>query len=167
MKRTQKLFTVVLGILFSLSACEYSTAPQYTAPTYSSSLSGGNIVPMPVRSNAIGKATISLNRELRSLSYEIEVDNISGYVTTLICCGSADENGKPSVSLGDAMTVNRDQRGDCLDLTLEGSVEECFFDGELTGKTLEDFQMMVESGQIYVNIITTQYPNGELRGQLH
>ncbi|MBD3276224.1 MAG: CHRD domain-containing protein [Candidatus Marinimicrobia bacterium] len=166
MNRTHKLFTVVLGILFSLSACNYSTAPQDSAPTYSSSLSGGNIVPMPIRSSAIGNATISLNRESRSLSYEIKVDNNSGYVTTLICCGSADENGKPSVSLGDAMTTNRDQRGDCWDLTMEGSVEECFFDGDLTGKTLEDFQMMVESGQMYVNIITTKYPDGELRGQL-
>lgn len=166
MRHQQKLFSVLLGLLFILTACEYPPQPVGSPTTFESTLSGGSVLPVPVQTNAGGTATIELDRNLKSLKYEIKLYNVSGYLTSMICCGAVHENGKPSISLDNTTTFNKDPRGKSLDITLKGVVEECFFDGELTGKTLEDFAMMVESGQMYVNIITTKYPDGELRGQL-
>jgi hypothetical protein len=38
--------------------------------------------------------------------------------------------------------------------------------GSLNGKTVNDIVLVMQSDEMYVNVITERHPDGELRGQI-
>jgi hypothetical protein len=51
-------------------------------------------------------------------------------------------------------------------LLSEGNITSANFEGPLASKQLSDLLSSMDSMGIYVNVHTTQYPDGEIRGQI-
>ena len=51
-------------------------------------------------------------------------------------------------------------------MTIRGNLSDSSLKGPMEGKTLEDLVAAMDSGETYVNIHTTQNPDGEIRGQV-
>ena len=133
----------LLATLFSLLLC-CASAAQGTADARSF-LSPAFSVP-PNASTATGTASISVNPQDGALTYDISVSGLSGTVTAAhVHVAAAGSNG-PIV----------------FPLTSTGPTS---WQGGLTinPAQLRDYYM----GLWYVNVHTTSFPGGELRGQLH
>jgi hypothetical protein len=51
-------------------------------------------------------------------------------------------------------------------LIIKGTITPSDFEGNMTGKTLTDLQSAMATEQTYLNILTADHPDGELRGQI-
>jgi hypothetical protein len=146
---------------------------------FSANLDGAQEVP-PVTAEGTGIA--SLQMQDNTITYQVNVVNTDKITGIHIHKGTSGENGDVLVSLYTrdtdrddisslpkniepkidvASTVQRSSqfssRGNFHDYDLQGSLE---------GKTLEDLVSLMQSGQTYVNVHTTSYPDGEIRGQI-
>lgn len=133
------------GVALTVTACgqvESTTA-------YSASLSGANQRP-PVTTSATGLTGLTLKG--RTLTVEGTFQNLSSAVTVAHIHGPADENSNAGV---------------LFPLTI-GPVTEGSRNGRISGTfTLTDEQIgWLNSRQLYVNVHSATYPNGEIRGQI-
>jgi len=157
------LLTTILVLAVSLSALlTLPTVDQIYAVKriYDAPLSGENEVP-PVQSSATGLAefTPPVND---SIKYRINITGISGATGAHIHSGQTGENGEVVADLLTSMKVNDVSYG----MTIRGNLSDSSLKGPMEGKTLEDLVAAMDSGQTYVNIHTTQHPDGEIRGQV-
>ena len=157
------LLPTILVLAVSLSASlTLPTVDQIYAVKriYDAHLSGENEVP-PVQSSATGLAefTPPVND---SIKYRINITGISGATGAHIHSGQAGENGEVVADLLTSMKVNDVSYG----MTIRGNLSDSSLKGPMEGKTLEDLVAAMDSGQTYVNIHTTQHPDGEIRGQV-
>ena len=154
---TISVLTVSLSALLTLPTVDqiYAVKRIYDAP-----LSGQNEVP-PVQSSATGLAefTPPVND---SIKYRINITGISGATGAHIHSGQTGENGDVVADLLTSMKVNDVSYG----MTIRGNLSDSSLKGPMEGKTLEDLVAAMDSGQTYVNIHTTQNPDGEIRGQI-
>lgn len=160
---TRFLLTTILVLAVSLSALvTLPTVDQVYAVKriYDAPLSGENEVP-PVQSSASGLAefTPPVND---SIKYRINITGISSATGAHIHSGQAGENGEVVADLLTSMKVNDVSYG----MTIRGNLSDSSLKGPMEGKTLEDLVTAMDSGQTYVNIHTTQHPDGEIRGQV-
>ncbi|HXV88619.1 MAG TPA: CHRD domain-containing protein [Nitrososphaeraceae archaeon] len=157
------LLTTILVLAVSLSALvTLPTVDQIYAVKriYDAPLSGENEVP-PVQSSATGLAefTPPVNDTIK---YRINITGISGATGAHIHSGQAGENGEVVVDLLTSMKANDVSYG----MTIRGNISDSSLKGPMEGKTLEDLVAAMDSGQTYVNIHTTEHPDGEIRGQI-
>lgn len=149
--------TISLSVFLAPSIVDtaYAVKRIYDAP-----LSGQNEVP-PVQSSATGLAefTPPVND---SIKYRINITGISGATGAHIHSGQAGENGEVVADLLTSMKVNDVSYG----MTIRGNLSDSSLKGPMEGKTLEDLVAAMDSGETYVNIHTTQHPDGEIRGQI-
>ena len=110
-------------------------------------LSGDNEVPAVVTEGS-GIAKLRLNQGKRRVCYKIQLTDIGDAVAAHIHEGEAGVNGLPVVTLGTP------------DAT--GYVEGCVDD--VARPLIKD--MRKNRSDYYVNVHTTTYPDGEVRGQL-
>lgn len=162
MKSKLMLATILVG--FSLSALlALSTIDQAYAVKriYDALLSGQNEVP-PVESSATGKAefTPPVNETIK---YRINITGISGATGAHIYAGQEGENGDVIADLMTETTKNRDTS---YGMTIRGNLSDSSLKGPMQGKTLGDLVTAMDAGETYVNIHTTQNPDGEIRGQI-
>lgn len=160
---TRLLLTTILVLAVSLSALvTLPTVDQIYAVKriYDAPLSGENEVP-PVQSSATGLAefTPPVNDTIK---YRINITGISGATGAHIHSGQAGENGEVVADLLTSMKVNDVSYG----MTIRGNLSDSSLKGPMEGKTLEDLVAAMDSGETYVNIHTTQHPDGEIRGQI-
>lgn len=149
---------VSLSALFTLPIVDqaYAVKRIYDAP-----LSGENEVP-PVQSSATGLAefTPPVNETIK---YRINITGISGATGAHIYSGQAGESGEVIADLMTETTKNRDTS---YGMTIRGNLSDSSLKGPMQGKTLADLVAAMDSGETYVNIHTTQHPDGEIRGQV-
>jgi len=158
------LLTTILVLAVSLSALlTLPTVNQIYAVKriYDAPLSGENEVP-PVQSSATGLAefTPPVND---SIKYRINITGISGATGAHIYSGQTGENGEVVADLMTDTTKNKDTS---YGMTIRGNLSDSSLKGPMQGKTLADLVAAMDSGQTYVNIHTTQNPDGEIRGQI-
>jgi hypothetical protein len=60
-------------------------------------------------------------------------------------------------------TTPVDKKGGTLS---KGNLKAADLTGPLAGKALSDLIKEIEAGNAYVNVHTTQHPDGEIRGQI-
>jgi hypothetical protein len=140
----------------SIADLAYAQKRIYDAP-----LTGENEVP-PVQSSATGLAefTPPVNETIK---YRINITGISGATGAHIHAGEAGENGEVVADLMTDTTKNKDTS---YGMTIRGNLSDLSLKGPMQGKTLADLVVAMDSGQTYVNIHTTQNPDGEIRGQV-
>lgn len=126
---------------------------------FKANLSGENEVP-PVTSAGDGKVKIKIEDD--SMRSEINVTGISDITGAHIYTGNKSENGEPIVDL--LKSGNKSETGGRI--IIQGQISPSDFEGAMSGKTLTDLQSTMATESTYINILTPDHLDGELRGQI-
>lgn len=113
---------------------------------------------MDVESDAMGKAHFEVSEDGDTLDYWIQAEHLEDATAGHLHSGPVGEDGP-------------------VELFLFHNDEPMDYDGDIASGTLhaddlvgdlswEEFSMALVAGDVYVNIHTETYPDGELRGQL-
>lgn len=126
---------VTAGLMLALPA--FAASVKYTAEMTASSE-----VP-PTESTATGTANVTVDTDAHTVSWVVEVKDLTGDPTAAHIHGPADEteNAPPVITMSDSL--------------MEGQAD-------ITDEQISD----LEAGKYYVNVHTEKYPGGEIRGQL-
>ena len=153
---------VLALVIVSLAGGIALAAPQTVVKAR---LSGADEVP-PNDSKAHGSATFNVvfaagTDEVTSIEYKLRVSNLNDVTAGHIHIGAVGVAGPVTVNLNPRTGAGR----------ATGQIAEGFFDasaltGPLTGMTLNDLWDRIQAGEAYVNVHTTTYPGGEIRGQI-
>jgi len=134
-------------------------------------MSGANEVP-PNDSKAHGSATFRVvyasdttgtgdSLGIASIEYKVRVSNLNDVTAGHIHIGAEGVAGPVAVDLRP-----RTGEGRATGVIAEGVIMAADLVGPLTGMTLSDLWAQIQAGEAYVNIHTTTYPGGEIRGQI-
>ena len=126
---------------------------------YSTPLTGMEEVP-PVNTNSTGIALFELINN--NINFEVNVTNLDNITASHIHLGEFGQNGEIIVSLLKASTPLNILNGTLV----EGKLTTADLEGSLKGKTINDLLKLFNNTKTYVNIHTTQNPNGEIRGEI-
>jgi hypothetical protein len=131
----------------ALGGCETvnRVANDVVANNFAATLSGANEVPLG-DGDGSGTASISLNDATNQVCTRLEVRNIGDVTAAHIHRGAAGVNGPPVIPL-DAPDDN--DSNDC------DTVEDSLLD-----------ELRRSPANFYVNVHTSQFPNGAIRGQI-
>lgn len=148
----RSVLLVVLGLSVGVAGmgCNDATKDQ---TVFQAQLSPANEVPAHA-TGASGTAGITL--EGTTVRYAIEVSGISGITASHIHSGPVGVNGPVRVFLFHGPTT-----GAVAGRLVEGS----FTAADVTGISFDQLLSEMRSGNAYVNVHTTVYPAGEIRGQ--
>ena len=121
-------------------------------------LSGFSEVPQ-IFSEALGTATLRGNGTV--LNYQINITGIEQVTGADIHQGEETENGDIVVTLFRANASQGPLKG-----ILAGTITNSSLQGPLAGKGMKDLIDLMTQNRTYVNVYTTKFPNGELRGTI-
>jgi hypothetical protein len=118
------------------------------------SLSGTNEVPATTTS-ANGTATFDIQGS--TVLFRLELHSITGVTAAHIHSGAGGANGPIRVTLYNGPTTG----------SVDGDlVQATFTSSDVTGIAFNDLLNEMRNGSAYVNVHTTAFPAGEIRGQL-
>ncbi len=137
---------------------------QETQRSFIAVLNGANEVP-PTGSNATGMANFTLSANGTSVHYVVQVSNIVNASASHIHTGAAGVNGGVVVLLFPVPPATA-KTGPFSGTLAEGDFTVANLTGSLAGQTLSTLITMMSNGSAYVNVHTTQFPGGEIRGQI-
>jgi hypothetical protein len=157
---TASVFVVVLIVLSTAAALAASR-------NFRTHLTGDNERPVPVVTNAQGQAIFKVSKDGESLSFKLNVANIEDVTMAhLHLINRPDGNGPVVVWLYPSAPPPRLLPGRTQGTLAEGTITADDLVGLLAGESLETLLDYIEEGKIYVNVHTTAYPAGEIRGDL-
>lgn len=128
-------------------------------------LSGANEFPAN-NSEATGQAIFQLSKDGEELSYKLIVANISNVVASHIHLAQAGANGPVVVWLYPSAPPPQLISGMVNGVLAEGTITKSDLRGVLSGMELSDLITHFYNDNAYVNVHTTQFPGGEIRGQI-
>jgi hypothetical protein len=152
MKRELAIALVLICTLFSAAVCRGDQ-------DFSAQLSGSEEVPK-VKTPASGSLDLTLSGN--HLEYVLKTDRITSPTAAMIHKGRRGENGPPVAGLFGAAPV----AGAFSGVLAQGTLTEQSLMGELQGKGIKELVRLIKSGDAYINILTSTYPAGEIRGQI-
>ena len=124
-------------------------------------LRGSEEVP-PVSTTARGNFTAELTNNGRAIRFRLIVEDIRNAMVAHIHLGERGENGPVVVFLaGPLRRPISVRRG-----VITGTIRRRDLVGPLQGMSLARLVREMRAGNTYVNVHTTQNPNGEIRGQI-
>jgi len=126
---------------------------------------GGEEVPAN-NSRAQGQATFQLNHDGTELSFRLIVANIQNVTQAHIHLAPEGANGPVVVWLYPAGPPAQPIPGRSQGTLREGVITAANLVGQLAGADLATLVAHIQNGNAYVNIHTTQFPPGEIRGQI-
>jgi CHRD domain-containing protein len=170
------IFAVAFTLSFSLLVIITLTnmiSPSYTGfpsfvfaqgqQNFTANLVGQDVVP-PTNSKATGTSEFTLNSDGTSMNYEVYVTNIGDITLAQIYKGEADENGPALSTLIRFKDIT--PSGQVNGLLTQGVITADSLQGPLSGKQVSDLTELMQNNNTYVEIQTTENPNGEIRGQI-
>ncbi len=143
-----------IGILAVLSVSSFANAEL----EFQADLSGFSEVPQ-IFSEALGTATVHGNGSV--LNYQINATGIDNVTAADIHQGEETENGDILVTLFRSSESTGPPQG-----VLAGTITNSSLQGPLTGKSIKDLIDLMNQNRTYVNMYTTKFPTGELRGTI-
>jgi hypothetical protein len=150
---------VRLAAVCALGSADGCGAEGSTFPddaTYVAVLSGANEIP-PRATAGGGSATFDVHDGVAT--YRVTVSNLASAATLAhLSIGSRDQVGVPIVRLTLSATTGAIATGT---IDLRGSIT--FNNTTISGDSL---RALFENGNAYVNVYTSTYPSGEVRGQV-
>lgn len=132
--------------------------PPPTASQFLAELNGGNEVP-PVDSSASGTASFSIKGGV--LSYKIQVSRLDDVTGAHLHLGQPGANGDVVVDLLRGSDKSPTEQG----IMITGSINDAGLTGPLEGKSI-DILIDAMKEDVYINLHTAVYPDGEIRGQV-
>jgi hypothetical protein len=172
MKTTTLLFCTLFTGIALLSSCrnnedrvfptsKESSARKAAPNHFSAHLTSDQEVRTPaVVSTAQGQFTLK-QRNDGTWEYKLIVAQLENVVGAHLHLAPVGSNGGIVIHLLHG-TVNGSVNG----VLSEGTITATDLTGALAGKTLDDLVAAISAGNIYVNVHTTAYTSGEIRGQV-
>jgi hypothetical protein len=120
----------------------------------------------PVNTKATGQAIFQLSKDGTSLSYKLIVANIENVTQAHIHFAPAGVNGPVVAWLYPAGPPAQLIPGRTSGVLAQGELTVANLVGPLDGFPLSDLIDLFNDGEAYVNVHTSQYPPGEIRGQI-
>lgn len=151
-----------LALLLSLSMGMAANSPQ----NFRTHLSGSE-QPVPVETRAQGQAIFQLSADGTALHYKLIVANIENVFMAHIHYGPPGENGPVVAWLYPASPPPVPIPGRFDGVLAAGVIQASNLVGPLGGQTIQDLVDLIQDGEAYVNVHTSQNPGGEIRGQIH
>lgn len=148
-------------------------AAQATIMTFQTTLAGSNEVP-PNASPGTGNATVSVDTDLHTLQVLLTFSGLLGTTTAshIHCCAAPGTNAGVATQLptfaGFPIGVTSGTYAQLFDMSLASSWNPSFITAQ-GGTPLAAFNVLVtnmQAGLTYLNIHTSQFTGGEIRGQL-
>ena len=115
----------------------------------------------PVDSAADGVATFKIKDD--TVKSKINATGITDISGAQIFMGKIGQNGDPIVDLLNTGEKEQGANG----VTIKGNFTASEFGGSMQGKSLSDLQSAMASNQTFVNIMTSEHPDGELAGHIY
>jgi hypothetical protein len=169
--------TSVLGAVLVLAACT-PDEPQYegaelVAPVFAAvnadhfgtHATGAEEVPANT-SRAQGQVRFTLGADGETLHYRLIVANIENVTQAHIHRAAAGANGGIVVWLYPSGPPSQLIPGRTQGVLAEGTLTNASVIGTLAGTGLDGLLAEIRAGNAYVNVHTSQFPPGEIRGQL-
>jgi hypothetical protein len=145
----------------SLGAAKHDGAPKNSR----THLSGDEEVP-PRDTNAQGQAIFQLSKDGTELSYKLNVANIENVTQAHIHMAPAGANGGIVVWLYPSAAPPQLIPGRTQGTLAEGVITAGSLVNALAGLPLSALLNAMQAGNTYVNVHTSQFPPGEIRGQI-
>src|SRR5690606_5386149 len=120
----------------------------------------------PAQTQAQGQAIFQLSKDGTELRYKLIVANINNVTMAHIHLAPAGANGPVTTWLYPAGPPAQLIPGRFSGVLAEGVLTQANLVGPLAGQTLEALIQHLMAGNAYVNVHTSQYPAGEVRGQI-
>ena len=146
-----------ITIDFPTIAFAIVTEEQFTAKLF------GEMEVPSIETNATGLAEFKPKLNENAVTYSLNVTDIDNVTATYINSGEQGQNGPIVVTLFQPDTPTQKMVSGLLS---EGNITSANLEGSLASKQLSDLLSSMDSMGIYVNVHTTQYPDGEIRGQI-
>lgn len=149
------------GALLASSGVATAAAEKTRFKTHAT---GDEEVPTPVDTNAQGQANFKLSKDGSEMSFKVNVANIDDVIGIHIHQAPAGSNGPIVVPLlgnpfiTTPLTVNG--------TIVEGTITASDLAGPLAGTSLSALVAEIRAGNTYLNVHTSDYPGGEIRGQI-
>lgn len=154
------------------TASEELTLPVFSTPAVASAANfhahakGSEEIPA-VDTRAQGQATFKVSRDGTSVDYKLNVANIEDVTMAHIHQGPVGETGPPVVWLypsdgPPAKLIEGRSQG----VLARGTFTAADLVGPLAGMTLDDLVEAMRAGNTYVNVHTSEFGGGEIRGQI-
>jgi hypothetical protein len=133
--------------------------------SYYAELTGDSEVP-PVSTEATGNSTFQFTEGNTELSYVVSVSAIDNVIAAHIHQGDETENGPIVLTLYDESDQQQLPEGDIAGVLTAGNATAADLEGPLSGQDLANLIGVINEGDAYVNVHTTDYPEGEIRGTI-
>jgi hypothetical protein len=153
---------VIIGSNIAISFQTFAFAT-VSEQQFSSKLFGDMEVP-PIETNATGLAEFRATLNEDNVAYSLNVTDIDQVTMAHIHQGKEGENGPVVVTLIRFKTLT--PTGPVNGLLAQGNITSANLEGPFAGKQLSDLLSAMHSMGVYVDVHTTQYPDGEIRGQI-
>ncbi|HMN31073.1 MAG TPA: CHRD domain-containing protein [Caldilineaceae bacterium] len=156
---------VRVAFVLSLFLLVATTVALAASRNYRTHLSGAYEV--PVRdTQAQGQAILQLNEDGTELHYKLMVANIENVLQAHIHLGPPEATGPIVAWLYPSAPPAQLIPGRVQGVLGEGVITEANLVGPLAGQPLSALIEALENNNAYVNVHTTQFPPGEIRGNL-
>jgi len=157
LKQVSDMFAILIIslLVFSLALNPVNASEQ----DLSTPLDGTQEIPSN-NSSATGLASFKEN-DGNSVWYEINLTGLNKVMEAHLHLGKIGTNGDPIV-----MLFNNGPTGPINGTLVSDKFSADDFLGPLSGMSITDIVDKMKSGEIYVNIHTGSFPDGELRGQI-
>jgi hypothetical protein len=155
-KNRSLLVAAIIALLALVSVGNAENTKNFVA-----SLKGSNEVP-PRDTNASGNAIFQVVNDGNELYFKLTVANIDNVLASHIHVAPEGVNGPVVAFLYGGPNTGEQTEG----ILAEGVITSADLVGPLAGMTIEDLIAAMAAGNTYVNVHTTQFPGGEIRGQI-
>jgi len=164
-KLYRSMIVAIASVLTMTGATIMTNMPNAFATTevYTADLSGDKEVP-PVDIQANGTAGFS-QPHFDAMKFGLQVSGLDKVIAAHIHQGKEGENGPIVVTLFKA--DNQTGTGPLSGQLAGGNITNALLEGPLAGKFVEaDLAKAMQNGELYVNVHTTEHPDGAIRGQI-
>ncbi len=138
-----------------------------TVHNFRTHLTGDEEVPTPTGSQGQGQAIFQVSDDGTEVEFKLIVANIENVTQAHIhCCAPAGQNAGVVVWLYPSGPPAQLIPGRTQGILGEGVFTAADLVGSLAGQPLSALLTQLRAGNTYVNVHTSQYPGGEIRGQI-
>jgi hypothetical protein len=160
-KRLLVVGTVALCAAGTFGWAETRSPRAYPMPTRIVTEMSGDQVPGSVASPSIGKVYFDV-RGPGVLHYKVDVTNLNGVTGVYVQDGAFGHNGPRIASLFRSEEPTGLVRGTLI----EGDVTDADLAGSLEGQSVQSLIDRLMASDVYINVTTSKWPTGELRGYI-
>ena len=158
--KTLSLVIITGALLTLLIASSTVSSSAYAQNKFRAKLDGNNEVP-PVDSAAEGVATFKLKDD--AIKSKINITGINDVSGAQIFMGKIGQNGDPIVDL----LKTGERTNEAGGVSIKGNFTASDLEGSMNGKDLSALQSAMAGNQTFVNIMTSEHPDGEITGHIY